>query len=112
MFFVIFALFYTFFDLKERKKLFFRQKIYFDQRSAWGAPVCWSKYTADICDFNPLLFCFRMAYESHLHSAFWQKNKSPLDGKHDQREEDFDEDCEVEQSDAEDQDDDEEISVT
>ena len=56
-----------------------------------------------------------MAYESHLHSAFWQKNKSPLESgasKHDQREEDFDEDCEVEQSDAEDQDDDEEISVT
>ena len=65
--------------------------------------------------FNPNFFCFRMAYESHLHSAFWQKNKSPLESgasKHDQREEDFDEDCEVEQSDAEDQDDDEEISVT
>jgi hypothetical protein len=63
-----------------------------------------------------LICIFRMAYESHLHSAFWQKNQPSIDGaagKHEQKEdEDFDEDCDVEHSDPDDQDDDEEISVT
>ena len=42
---VIFALFYTFYDLKVYKKLFYCRKIDLDQRTACGAPVCWSKYT-------------------------------------------------------------------
>ena len=42
---LFFALFYTFHDLKGRKKLFWCQKIDFDQLTVCGAPVPWSKYT-------------------------------------------------------------------
>ena len=38
------ASFYTFYDWNERKKLFKCQKIDFDQQTACGAPVWWSKY--------------------------------------------------------------------
>ena len=44
---IIFALFYTFYDLKSCKKLFLRQKIDFNQWMACRAPVCWSKYTTN-----------------------------------------------------------------
>ena len=37
--------FYTFYDLKVRKKLFWNQKIDFNQQTACRAPVRWSKYT-------------------------------------------------------------------
>ena len=52
-----------------------------------------------------------MAYESHLHSAFWQKTKTEDSSSKicEKDDEDYDEDCE-EQSD--DQEEDEEISVT
>ena len=36
---------FTFYDLKVPKKLFQSQKIDFDQQTACGAPVRWSKYT-------------------------------------------------------------------
>ena len=42
-----FHMFLSIDDLKVCKKLFQRQKIYFNQQTACGAPVRWSKYTTD-----------------------------------------------------------------
>jgi hypothetical protein len=52
-----------------------------------------------------------MAYESHLHSAFWPKSQVDEMGSANASNDDCDDDCD-DQSDAEEQDDDEEISVT
>ena len=50
-FLIIFAFFYTFYDLKVCKKLFLCQKIDFNQWTACGAPVCWLKYTTQLPKF-------------------------------------------------------------
>ena len=49
MLFVIFALFYTCYDLEECKKLLLASKIDFDQQTVYGGSICWSKYTAIVC---------------------------------------------------------------
>ena len=43
--FCYFLRYFTYLIRKGRKKLFQLQKIDFDQQTACGAPVCWSKYT-------------------------------------------------------------------
>ena len=53
------------------EKVVFCQKIYFDQRTACGAPVCWSKYTICICD--PQKMCLVRNKLTKLY-LMWSKN--------------------------------------